>query len=36
MAQVDFSHHQRFTLLWAMVTCVVMLGIGLLIGVIPF
>jgi len=35
MAKVDFSDHQRFTLLWAIISCLVMLGIGLISGVIP-
>lgn len=35
MAKVDFAEHQRFTILWAIVSCVVMLAIGLVVGVIP-
>jgi CitMHS family citrate-Mg2+:H+ or citrate-Ca2+:H+ symporter len=35
MAKVDFGDHQRFTILWAIVSCLVMLAIGLLVGVIP-
>lgn len=35
MAKVDFSDHQRFTILWAIISCMVMLSIGLLSGVIP-
>jgi CitMHS family citrate-Mg2+:H+ or citrate-Ca2+:H+ symporter len=35
LSQVDFGTHQRFTLLWALVSCLVMLIIGLSTGVIP-
>ena len=35
MAKVDFGEHQRFTLLWAVGTTMVMLITGILIGVIP-
>jgi CitMHS family citrate-Mg2+:H+ or citrate-Ca2+:H+ symporter len=35
MAQVDFSAHQRFTMGWAVISCLVMLTLGLMTGVIP-
>jgi len=35
MAKVDFGDHQRFTILWAIVSCLVMLAIALVVGVIP-
>ena len=35
MAQVDFSAHQRFTMGWAVISCLVMLTLGLITGVIP-
>ncbi|MDZ7632366.1 MAG: citrate:proton symporter [Gemmatimonadaceae bacterium] len=33
---VDFDEHQRFTIKWALLTCLVLLGTGLLTTVIPF
>lgn len=36
MAKVDFGEHQRFTLLWAVGTTMVMLITGILIGVIQY
>ena len=33
---IELGDHQRFTLKWSLVTSLVMLGIGLLVGVIPF
>ena len=35
MAKVDFGEHQRFTLLWAVGTTMVMLITGIVIGIIP-
>lgn len=35
MAQVDFVAHQRFTFMWAVISCMVMLLIGLAVKVIP-
>ena len=35
LAKVEFGDHQRFTLLWAMSSAVVMLATTLLLGVIP-
>ncbi len=36
LAGVDFDEHQRFTIKWALLTCLVLLGTGLLTTVIPF
>ncbi len=36
LAGVDFVAHQRFTILWAIVTCLVMLVVGMACQVIPF
>lgn len=36
MSKVDFGEFQRFTLLWAVGTCLAMLAVSLLIGVITF
>lgn len=35
LAGVDFDEHQRFTLKWALLTALVLLGTGLLTTVIP-
>lgn len=35
MSKVDFVAHQRFTILWAIITCMVMLIVGLMLRVIP-
>ena len=35
LAKVEFGDHQRFTLLWALSSAVVMLATTLLLGVIP-
>jgi citrate-Mg2+:H+ or citrate-Ca2+:H+ symporter, CitMHS family len=35
LAGVDFDEHQRFTIKWALLTCLVLLGTGLLTTVIP-
>lgn len=35
LAKVDLADHQRFVLLWAVMSCLVMLLIALLLGVIP-
>ena len=36
MAKVDFGEHQRFTLLWAVGTTMVMLITGIVIGIIQY
>jgi CitMHS family citrate-Mg2+:H+ or citrate-Ca2+:H+ symporter len=36
MAKVDFVAHQRFTVLWAIASCLVMLMVGLALKVIPW
>jgi citrate-Mg2+:H+ or citrate-Ca2+:H+ symporter, CitMHS family len=36
LAGVDFDEHQRFTIKWALLTCLVLLATGLLTTVIPF
>jgi citrate-Mg2+:H+ or citrate-Ca2+:H+ symporter, CitMHS family len=36
LAEVELGDHQRFTIKWAVLTSMVLLVIGLLIGVIPF
>ncbi len=36
LAGVDFDEHQRFTIKWAILTALVLLGAGLLTTVIPF
>jgi len=33
---VDFGEHQRFTLKWALLSALVLLGAGLVLSVIPF
>ena len=33
---VDFGEHQRFTLKWALLSALVLLGAGLALSVIPF
>ena len=35
LAKVEFGDHQRFTLKWAVVTCLAMLVTALLLGVFP-
>ncbi|HAC68211.1 MAG TPA: citrate transporter, partial [Pseudomonas sp.] len=35
LAKVEFGDHQRFTLKWATVTCMFLLGGALLLGVFP-
>jgi CitMHS family citrate-Mg2+:H+ or citrate-Ca2+:H+ symporter len=34
--QVELGDHQRFTIRWSIITSLVLLLIGLVIGVIPF
>ena len=36
LAGIEFGQHQRFTILWAIITCVVMLVSGLVFGMFPF
>jgi CitMHS family citrate-Mg2+:H+ or citrate-Ca2+:H+ symporter len=35
LVEVEFDEHQRFTLRWAFLTSLVMLGVGLLTTAIP-
>jgi len=35
LAKVDFADHQKFTLKWAFITCMVLMGTALVIGVFP-
>ncbi len=36
LAGVEFADHQRFTIKWAVLTCLLMMFAGLLLGVFPF
>ncbi|MEJ1097260.1 MULTISPECIES: CitMHS family transporter [unclassified Pseudoxanthomonas] len=36
LAKVEFADHQRFTLKWAVLICLLMLGAALLLGLFPF
>ena len=35
LAGVEFAEHRRFTIKWAIITCLVMLAAALVLGVIP-
>ncbi|MDS7945591.1 CitMHS family transporter [Acinetobacter sp. ABJ_C1_1] len=35
LAKVDFADHQKFTFKWAFITCMVLMGTALVIGVFP-
>lgn len=35
LAGIEFADHQKFTIKWAILTCLVMLGIALLFGIFP-
>lgn len=36
LAGIEFGQHQKFTIKWAIITCVVMLASGLIFGMFPF
>jgi len=36
LAKVEFADHQRFTLKWAVLVCLLMLAAALLLGLFPF
>ncbi|WP_353144684.1 CitMHS family transporter [Acinetobacter pragensis] len=36
LAGVEFGQHQKFTIIWATITCFVMLAAGLIFGMFPF
>ncbi len=36
LAGIEFGQHQKFTIIWAVITCFVMLAAGLIFGMFPF
>ena len=36
LAGIEFGQHQKFTIIWAIATCFVMLFSGLIFGMFPF
>lgn len=36
LASIEFGQHQKFTIIWAIATCFVMLFSGLIFGMFPF